>query len=205
MKLDRGYLVVFEGIDGTGKSTQCRLLGESLKEKGFEVVVLAEPTQGFWGQKIRKILSDGREGVSPEEELSWFINDRKEDVEKNIRPALEIRSIVLIDRYYYSTAAYQGALGFDPKRIVEDNQVFAPRPDRVFLFQVPSAKCLERIETSRGMRSSFERNEYLEKVGALFDSFEDPAIRKVDGLQSIETIQKQLQMEVRQMLSLENI
>lgn len=205
MKLDRGYLVVFEGIDGTGKSTQCRLLGESLKERGFEVVVLAEPTQGFWGQKIRKILSEGREGVGPEEELSWFINDRKEDVEKNIRPALDNKSIVLIDRYYYSTAAYQGALGFDPKKIVEDNQVFAPRPDRVFLFQVPPDKCLERIETSRGTRSSFERNEYLEEVRALFDSFEDPAIRKVDGLQSIETIQKQLQMEVRQMLSLGNI
>ena len=65
--------------------------------------------------KIRRLLSDGRQGISPQEELSWFINDRKEDIETNIMPALKKHKVVLMDRYYFSTAAYQGALGLDPR------------------------------------------------------------------------------------------
>ncbi len=202
MKLDRGYLVAFEGIDGTGKSTQCSMLAEALTARGLPVRKLAEPTHGVWGKKIRNILSEGRGNVTPEEELSWFINDRKEDVEKNIRPALDNNEIVLIDRYYYSTAAYQGALGLDPEEICRENEAFAPPPDLVFLFLVSPEQCLERIEKSREGVSSFERIEYLEKVRAIFESFDGPAIRKIDGLQSIETIQVRLIQEINSLLSI---
>ncbi|MBT3366067.1 MAG: dTMP kinase, partial [Nitrospina sp.] len=108
MKPARGVLIVFEGIDGTGKSTQCNLLAKSLSEKKVPNIALAEPTRGTWGMKIRRLLSEGRGDISPEEELSWFVNDRKEDIEINIMPALKENKVVIMDRYYFSTAAYQG-------------------------------------------------------------------------------------------------
>ena len=181
MQLDRGYLIVLEGIDGTGKSTHTEKLQEALMAIGYPVLRLFEPTKGAWGIKIRKILTEGRGNVSPEEELSWFINDRKEDVEKNIQPALDENKIVVMDRYYFSTAAYQGALGFDPDKIIQDNEAFAPIPDRVLIFNAPPEECLGRIEKSRESKSEFEKLGYLKKVQAIFDTFDGPNIRRIDS------------------------
>ncbi len=200
--MSRGYLIAFEGVDGTGKSTQCGLLADYLESKGRPVVRLREPTQGVWGQKIRKILTEGRGDVSPEDELQYFINDRREDVEQNIAPALEQGKIVLIDRYYYSTAAYQGALGFDPKKIIEDNEAFAPRPDRVFLIQVPLDESFRRIEEGRDTVSSFEKREYLEKVLKIFDTFAGEHIRRIDSGPSVAVVQAILRQEVNALLGL---
>jgi len=179
LKLDRGYLIVFEGIDGTGKSTHCQLLGDYLESREVPVRRLFEPTKGVWGMKTRKLLTEGRGDVRPEEELSWFMNDRKEDVEKNIEPEIANGKIVILDRYYYSTAAYQGALGLDPLWIISENEAFAPRPDLVFLFTTPPEQCMERIQKSRAEQSAFERLEYLQKVQGIFDSFSDPIIRRI--------------------------
>ena len=86
-----------------------------------------------------------------------------------------------MDRYYYSTAAYQGALGFDPAKILVDNEAFAPKPDRVLIFNAPPEECLGRIEKSRESKSEFEKLEYLKKVQAIFDTFEGPNIRRIDS------------------------
>ena len=64
--MNSGILIAFEGIDGTGKSTQCRMLSEILNKKEIPNIVFAEPTKGKWGMKIRKLLSEGRKGISPE-------------------------------------------------------------------------------------------------------------------------------------------
>jgi len=202
LKLDRGYLIVFEGIDGTGKSTHCRMLGDYLKSRGLPVERLFEPTKGHWGMKIRKLLMEGRGETPPDEELSWFINDRKEDVEKNIRPALAEKKIVLLDRYYYSTAAYQGALGLDPLKICRDNEIFAPKPDRVFLFTTSPEHCLDRIRKSREEHSTFERLDYLQKVQTIFDSFSDPVIHRIDSIPPAEEVHGKLRREVDALLSL---
>jgi len=186
--LDRGYLIVFEGIDGTGKTTQCQKLVEYLEGRGFPVVRLREPTQGIWGQKIRKILTEGRGDVTPEEELQYFINDRKEDVEHNIQPALSENKIVIIDRYYYSTAAYQGALGFDPDKIVADNEVFAPRPDLLLMFRGSLDNSFDRIREGRDEFSAFEKREYLQKVQQIFDAFSGPHIKIINSDLSIEGV-----------------
>ncbi len=198
----KGYLIALEGVDGTGKSTQCKLLADYLESRGYSVVRLREPTAGVWGQKIRKILTEGRGGVSPEEELQYFINDRKEDVERNIGPALEQGKIVLIDRYYYSTAAYQGALGFDPKKIIENNEAFAPRPDRVFIIQVSLDESFRRIEEGRDGFSSFEKREYLEKVRKIFDSFTGGHIRRIDSGPPVEEVQAVLRREIHALLGI---
>lgn len=199
---ERGWLIVFEGIDGTGKSTQCRKMEKYLNKKGVSVAQFSEPTDGIWGQKIRKILTVGRGDVSREEELSWFNQDRREDVEKNILPALSENKVVLIDRYYYSTAAYQGALGLDSGNILRDNESFAPIPDRVYIFTAPPEQCLKRIEDSRNNYSSFEKLEYLIKVHKKFDSFEGSHIKKINSISTVEDIHTQLCVDIHELMGI---
>jgi dTMP kinase len=196
MALKRGILIIFEGIDGTGKSTQCSLLAKSLSKIQVPNIVLAEPTRGAWGMKIRRLLSDGRQGISPQEELSWFINDRKEDIETNIMPALKKHKVVLMDRYYFSTAAYQGALGLDPDQIRLENEKFAPIPDRVLIFLASPEKCLERIESSRDQKSAFEKLDYLKNVQEIFKSFNGPNIRFIESVGSVSEVHEKVLMEI---------
>lgn len=190
--MKRGFLIVFEGIDGTGKSTQCELLAKSLTERDILNIALAEPTRGTWGTKIRKLLSEGRQGISPQEELSWFVNDRKEDIELNIMPALQDNKVVLMDRYYFSTAAYQGALGLDPEQITLENETFAPIPDRVLIFLTSPETCLERIESSRDQKSAFEKLDYLRNVQEIFKSFTGPNIRFIDSVGSVPEVHEKV-------------
>lgn len=193
--MKRGTLIVFEGIDGTGKSTQCGLLAKALNDRQVPHTALAEPTKGTWGTKIRKLLSEGRQGISPQEELSWFVNDRKEDIQLNIMPALQADKVVLMDRYYFSTAAYQGALGLDPDQIRRDNESFAPIPDRVLIFLTSPEACLERIESSRDQKSAFEKLDYLKNVQEIFKSFSGPQIRFIDSVGSISEVYEKVLAE----------
>ena len=190
--MKRGLLIVFEGIDGTGKSTQCELLARSLTERHMLNIALAEPTRGKWGTKIRRLLSEGRQGISPQEELSWFVNDRKEDIELNIMPALQDNKVVLMDRYYFSTAAYQGALGLDPEQIRLENETFAPIPDRVLIFLTSPETCLKRIESSRDQKSAFEKLDYLQNVQEIFKSFSGPNIRFIDSVGSVAKVHEKV-------------
>jgi dTMP kinase len=190
--LKRGFLIVFEGIDGTGKSTQCELLAKSLTERHMLNIALAEPTRGTWGTKIRRLLSEGRQGISPQEELSWFVNDRKEDIELNIMPALQDNKVVLMDRYYFSTAAYQGALGLDPEQIRLENETFAPIPDRVLIFLTSPETCLERIESTRDQKSAFEKLDYLRNVQEIFKNFTGPNIRFIDSVGSVPEVHEKV-------------
>jgi dTMP kinase len=146
--------------------------------------------------KIRRLLSDGRQGISPQEELSWFINDRKEDIETNIMPALKKHKVVLMDRYYFSTAAYQGALGLDPDQIRLENEKFAPIPDRVLIFLASPEKCLERIESSRGQKSAFEKLDYLKNVQEIFKSFNGPNIRFIESVGSVSEVHEKVLTEI---------
>ena len=190
--MKRGFLIVFEGIDGTGKSTQCELLAKFLTERDIFNISLAEPTRGTWGTKIRKLLSEGRQGISPHEELSWFVKDRKEDIELNIMPALQDNKVVLMDRYYFSTAAYQGALGLDPEQIRLENETFAPIPDRVLIFLTSPETCLKRIESSRDQKSAFEKLAYLQNVQEIFKSFSGPNIRFIDSVGSVAKVHEKV-------------
>jgi len=186
----QGMLVAFEGIDGTGKSTQIRLLAESLRGMGHDVQVTREPTDGPVGQRIRELYASRAE-VSNEEELELFLADRRQHVAEVINPALAAGRIVLTDRYYLSTAAYQGAVGLDPAEIIERNEQFAPVPDLVLLLVVPPALGIKRIRTLRGESlNAFEQEEGLKRVASIFDLLDRSYIRRIDASQSVEEVQR---------------
>ncbi len=204
MRLNRGWLIVLEGIDGVGKSTQCRMLREYLEGKQVPVVQLYEPTHGTWGKQVRKILVEGRNGISPEKELDLFIKDRMENVELNIMPALDDNKVVLIDRYYYSTAAYQGALDLDPNMILEKNQAFAPKPDCVLFMTLPVEQSLERIKVSRGEEpNEFEKLDYLKRVQEIFNSFSDDNFVPIDCSPPLNDVHKSICDAVDRLLQLD--
>ena len=194
-------LVAFEGIDGTGKSTQVRLLAESLRDMGHNVMVTREPTDGPVGQRIRELFTSRAE-VSQEEELELFLADRRQHVAEVIKPALSAGRIVLTDRYYLSTAAYQGAAGLDPAEIIRRNEQFAPVPDLVLLLVVPPALGVKRIRTLRGESlNAFEQEKELKKVAEIFDLLDRGYIRRIDASQSVEEVQRKVFAAVQQLLA----
>ncbi len=129
-----GILVAFEGIDGAGKTTQANRLAERLRAADIDFVQSKEPTSGKWGTLLRASATTGR--LSPEDELAAFVNDRREHVETLIRPALKAGKVVIVDRYYFSTVAYQGARGLDAAEVMRANEAFAPEPDLLVLLEV---------------------------------------------------------------------
>jgi dTMP kinase len=164
----KGCLVSIEGIDGAGKSTQLRLLDEWLRRSGIDAVILKEPTDGVYGRQIRQNAAAHRH-VSPEEEMRLFMLDRREDVRENIQPALAAGKLTIMDRYYQSNMAYQGARGIDPAKIEAANVEFSPAPDLVIVLDIDPAVGLARITNSRKTAlDSFEKEDYLKRVREIF-------------------------------------
>ncbi|MCK6439323.1 MAG: dTMP kinase [Planctomycetes bacterium] len=185
----KGKYIVVEGIDGTGKSTLIAGLKRELEKRGASVVTLVEPTKGPWGQKIRKHLGDKARELSGEQWLDLFENDRRENMEQYVRPALASGKCVIQDRSFYSTAAYQGAQGIDMETILKRNRSFAVEPDMVLILDLDPAEAIERIRTKRTMQTdAFEQVDYLEKVRANFRAFMGKNIAHIDASEPQEKV-----------------
>ena len=185
--LKKGCLIVFEGIDGTGKSTQLQLLNKHLSASGLDVVSTKEPTEGVYGRKIRALYNN-RHGVTLEEELGLFIKDRQDHVHTLIDPALAEKKVILCDRYYLSTIAYQGAAGSDIEAIARMNN-FAPEPDLALLFELDPEISIKRITQKRGdSLNDFEQQESLKRVATIFENMNFPYIRRINSRQTIEKV-----------------
>jgi dTMP kinase len=195
----RGILIAIEGIDGTGKSTQVGLLGDYLRTQGYTVIETREPTDGPYGQKIRQLFVD-RKQCTPAEELELFIEDRRQHVREVIDPALSRGHIVVTDRYYYSTAAYQGAAGHDPADIFAKNS-FAPEPDLVIFLTMEPGASLARIKELRGEAlNDFEQEDQLRRVAALFDSFNNTRIVRINADAPVHQVGEKIRTAVEGML-----
>ncbi|MEM9452664.1 MAG: dTMP kinase [Myxococcota bacterium] len=190
-KSTRGVLLAMEGIDGAGKTTQIRLLEQRLTTCGVPHVVTKEPTDGFWGSKIRESAQTRR--MTIDEELAAFINDRREHVQKVIAPALQEGKIVLIDRYYFSTVAYQGARGMNPEEILEKNS-FAPSPDVLVILDVDPATGLRRIRERGDSADLFEKEEELALARDIFLKLDVDDVNSfvLDGRNSIGDIHDEI-------------
>lgn len=151
--------IAVEGIDGSGKGTQCRLLSRWVKEKGHDTFLTQEPTSGAIGQLLREVLKKGE--LEPRAEALLFAADRTEHV-KEISQKLAEGQVVISERYLYSSIAYQGASGVSIKWLTEINR-FAPVPDIVLYLDVQPEVGLERISSISSLRSSMREKEYFEK------------------------------------------
>lgn len=186
-----GLFIVLEGIDGTGKSTQAQLLAEWFRAQGREVVASREPTDGPWGRQIRATAASGR--LAPEEELELFLKDRREHVEQLIAPALAAGKVVILDRYYFSTMAYQGARGFDPAEIRARNEAFAPRPDLLVILDLDVETALSRIGARGDTANEFEKRDALARCREIFLSLKDePFVHVVSTDEGPEMVQERL-------------
>ena len=142
-----GTFITFEGIDGSGKSTQLRLLAEYLRAQGCDVFRTREPGGTPVGLRLRAALLDGQEEVDPLTELLVFAADRAQHVRRVLRPAIEAGKVVLSDRYADATKAYQGAgRGFPPELISEIVQLATEglKPDLTLLFDLPISDAVAR-------------------------------------------------------------
>ena len=186
-----GLFIVLEGIDGTGKSTQAGLLADWFRAQGREVVASREPTDGPWGRQIRATAATGR--LAAEEELELFLKDRREHVEQLIAPALAAGKVVILDRYYFSTMAYQGSRGFDPLEIRARNEAFAPRPDLLVILDLDVDTALGRIGARGDTANEFEKRDALARCREIFLSLKDePFVHVVATDEGPEMVQKSI-------------
>ncbi|HXH13293.1 MAG TPA: dTMP kinase [Alphaproteobacteria bacterium] len=201
--LSRGVLVAFEGIDGTGKSTQVERLTAIFRALGYDVLARREPTDSPWGRRLREAMHVRRRLLSPAQELDLFLLDRRYDVAAHIRPALAAGKLVLLDRYYFSTMAYQGARGLDPEEIRRQNEAFAPVPDLVVVLLLDPAQALARIRQARGHTDEvFEREGYLRRVEEGFRSLQAPYIYPLAADRPIDVVTAAVQRKIQKILDI---
>ena len=200
--MNRGSLIVFEGVDGSGKSTQLALLAETMRAAGREVVETGEPYDCEWGRKIRQMARSGQ-GVAPEQELEWFLEQRRVHVRDLVGPSLAAGRIVLSDRYFLSTVAYQGARGLDAERLLAESEAEFPIPDLVLLLELGAETGLRRVSERGGTREPvFEQRDFLERVAAIFRGLDRDYIAHIAGAGEIAEVRERVLSEVRRRLVL---
>ncbi len=185
-----GFLVVIEGIDGAGKTTQAVMLAKACGRLGLACEESKEPTAGKHGMLLRQSAATGR--LSLENELNLFTLDRHEHVETRIRPALDAGKVVILDRYYFSTAAYQGARGASPAEIIRINEAFAPAPDLLVLLDLPTRTGLQRIRKRGDRPNLFEQEDMLDKARQIFQGIQHPKLLKINSALPINKIHEEI-------------
>jgi dTMP kinase len=186
--MSSGKFIVFEGIDGMGKSSQLALLADVLRQRGLPLAVTREPTDGPHSLVIREMFK-ARDRFRPEDELAAFIADRRWHVEEFLRPHLDAGTHVLCDRYFLSTIAYQGAKGLDAQKIIAVHD-FAPKPDLALLLYGEPAVGIARIKQRGDTPNDFERLTYLRTVRRIFDTLSFSYIRRIDASEPMESVHR---------------
>lgn len=210
-----GKFITFEGIEGCGKSTQIRLLDETLRQKGFQTVLTREPGGPAIGEAIRKILLNPKfKEMQPMTELLLYVANRAQHIEEVIKLAIAAGKIVLCDRYADSTTAYQGVARAISKKTLKEIHKIATndfQPDLTILLDLPVPEGLKRIRRRQNHsqeQATLDRFEketmvFHEKVrqGYLTLAKEEPKrIKIIDASKTSEEIHQQIFGEVKKVL-----
>ncbi len=192
----KGYFISFEGIDGSGKSTQIELLAKFLENLNFEVVITREPGGSVGGEQIRNLLLQGEtDRWSAETEILLFTAARRDHLERIILPALGDGKIVICDRFTDSTRMYQGMRGSNLRNLVEllNEKVIKCDPDLTIIIDINPETALKRAKSRKTVEERFEdfgvelqikmRQGFI-KLSKEFNN----RIEVVDGQQSVDEL-----------------
>jgi len=206
---NKGYFISFEGIDGSGKSTQIQKLAKFLKGRDFDVVITREPGGSKGGEEIRNLLLQGNvDRWSAETEILLFTAARRDHLERIILPALEEGKVVICDRFTDSTRMYQGMRGVNLRNLVDtlNEKVIKFDPDLTIVIDIDPEISLKRAKSRKTVEERFEdfgadlqmkmRKGFLE----LAKEFSN-RIEVVNGQQSIDNLAKDICSLVKAKLS----
>lgn len=194
---NKGLFITFEGADGCGKTTQIKLLDEYLRSEGYKTLLTREPGSKGLGVKLREILLNYDDEVSPRCESFLFLADRAQHVDCIIKPALKEDVIVLCDRHTDSTVAYQGyGRGLDLEQIHSLNNMATSglKPDLTFVFDIDVETSQSRVGKEKDRMES-AGVEFFERVRQGFleiAKLEPERVKVIDSTQTIEEIHKQV-------------
>ncbi len=203
-RMKNGLFIVIDGIDGSGKSKIAELLEIYLRSenKWHRILSTREPTDGNYGKKIREMLRNDKDPISNRNKLmDLFVKDREEHLRKNIVPFLQTHNkkgsnIVICDRYYYSTIAFQGAQGLSIKEIIDKNKAFR-KPDITFILDVEPSIALQRISYRK--KEKFERLIFMKRIREKFlklpELLEDN-IKIIDASKPSEGVLESIKLEL---------
>ena len=198
----KGIFIVIDGMDGSGKSDIVKVLHDYLsKDNKLRVLTTREPTGGKYGREIRGILENESDpSINSERMLELFIKDREEHLRNTIIPFLNksngLANVVISDRYYYSTIAFQATQGLDLKMLIEINKEFL-KPDIAFIMDIDPEIALERIKTRK--KEKFERIEFMNKLRGKFlglPEFLNDNIKIVDASRAKNEVFDDIKKEV---------
>ncbi|MDE4141953.1 MULTISPECIES: dTMP kinase [Rhodobacterales] len=193
---ERGLFITFEGIDGSGKSTQCRLLAETLQAAGREVVLTREPGGSPGAEEIRRLVLEGDpDKWSAETEILLFTAARRDHLERTIEPALAAGTVVICDRFADSTRMYQGLSRGDLRATVDQlhDLMIGREPDLTILIDMDPATGLSRAKGRQGTEERFEdfglslQEKMRAGFLALAQEFPD-RFRVLDGDRALDTV-----------------
>lgn len=187
--------IVFDGMDGAGKGEMISRLKKYLEDKGEKVLVTKEPTDGEYGKQIQEILKKEKNPLkSAEKLLTLFVQDREEHVVEMEK----FEGIVICDRYYYSTIAFQGAQGIDVEKLIGANINFKT-PDIAFILDLDPELAMERIGKRGDPKEKFEELEFMKQLRDIYlqleNALDDPIVI-IDASGSIEEVFEQIKKEV---------
>lgn len=193
----QGKFIVFEGLDGSGQSTQASLLRGFLIEKNYQVVLTKEPTiQSEAGRRIKEVL-EKRSEITPSGLQELFAKDRGEHLRNIVIPSLKEGRAVISDRYFFSSFAYGASEGLDLEWLIRINNDFL-LPDLTIILEVRPEVCISRIEGRGSEKTLFEKKEKLAKVWEVYEKlpvrFEN--VKVIDGEKPIEEVFSQVKEAV---------
>ena len=206
--MKKGIFIVVDGIDGSGKSEIVKMLHNYLfSNKKYRILTTREPTSGIYGNQIRHMLKKEKNPVvSSRKLLQLFIKDRKQHLKNTIEPFLKRSNahelnIVLCDRYYYSTIAFQGAQGLSIKELIAKNKGFR-KPNIAFVLDVEPSVALKRIEYRK--KEKFEQLDFMKKIRANFLKLQkllNDNIKIIDSSKPLKDVFDRIRKEVNKILN----